>query len=165
MLFTGELTITPPLQQAQVQYLQAFSQSRRVRRNANIVANEPDSLRLAVELPIGVEGEYFVGDGSDEACLESIIDGNTPPSDQPSLYCCLSVNDTGTILLNGDPDNTARAVPHWIEYLVEHFFRRWNCAVNGTIDWMHEDWSQHGRLSVRNNVIRHRVKNGPHPKC
>lgn len=79
--FGGEFTIDPRLTNEQVQYLHRFRHTCRMRRDERLAAQLPDPERIAVGLPVGHEGAYFVGGtgpfGQDSD--ESVVDQNTPP--------------------------------------------------------------------------------------
>lgn len=83
--FDGIFHLSEPLFDSQVLYLLAFSSSRRVKRNVNVLQNVPDYARVAVDLPLGEEGCYFVNEKwTNPDSDESIIDYNRPPLGQPS---------------------------------------------------------------------------------
>lgn len=73
--FTGEFRIDPILSINHAEYLRKFNETRRMARNADIALTLPDPIRLAVNLPIGHEGSYFVGGdaGSDRVHDSSIL--------------------------------------------------------------------------------------------
>lgn len=79
--FFGEFRLDRPLLSNHANYLVKFSQTRRMKRDSNIVVSLPDPIRDSVELPIGEEGEYYVGlySGEDEELIAT-IDHNSPPS-------------------------------------------------------------------------------------
>jgi len=80
--FWGEWTVTPTLSGAHKAYLTQFAVSRRVRRDAAKAELLPDPLRIAVGLPIGLEGAYYVGTVDKVASQnvdDSVLDGNDPP--------------------------------------------------------------------------------------
>lgn len=59
--FIGSLSITPTLTKEHLEYLITFSDIRHMKRDGNIVATFKDSRRNAVGLPVGLNGEYYVG--------------------------------------------------------------------------------------------------------
>jgi hypothetical protein len=61
--FEGRFELDKPLTAAHATYLKKFNATRRIKRNASLTQNRPDPLRLAVGLPVGEEGGYFVGGG------------------------------------------------------------------------------------------------------
>ena len=90
--FHGRFDLDRPLTEAQAAYLAQFSWTRRMQRIPALLDGVPDPLRVAVSLPLGVEGEYFTGGlgdhGQDEDEVDSsILDYDEPPRTQPSLWC------------------------------------------------------------------------------
>src|SRR5262245_4131876 len=88
-LFEGEFRLDRPLREEESRYLLRFSRTRRMKRDPVTVAALPDPEREALNLHPGVDGSYFVGGlgfaGQDED--DSILDYNTPPGEQPGLWC------------------------------------------------------------------------------
>lgn len=87
--FNGEMEITPELDPDQVAYLQAFNRSRRMKRDAAKAELLPDPLRLAVGLPIGLFGSYYVGSHDvdhGQIADTSIINYNLAPGQEERGY-------------------------------------------------------------------------------
>lgn len=99
-IFKGFFLFDRPLAKDQILYLKKFANTRRMRRNPEIAKNMEDLLRLAVDLPVGIDGEFFVGGrgfaGQDKD--ESVIMSNNPPRSQPGLWCDWEPNESGTKL-------------------------------------------------------------------
>lgn len=152
--FTGKFKLDQTLSDEHREYLALFSQTRRMQRDASIANRFPDPVRLAVGLPIGEEGEYFVGAtgfaGQDRD--ESILDYNQEPKSQPGLWCKWEPDKKGkSIQWNG-----AEKFYHyqqWLEYLIQHFLAPWSYELNGAVKWKGEDPSDRGVLLVKNNVV------------
>lgn len=79
--FNGLFELNKLMSKKHAAYLKAFSETRRMKRNAEIVELMEDKLRKKVKLPVGVDGEYFVGgDGfKGQGEDKSILDYNKPP--------------------------------------------------------------------------------------
>ena len=80
--FAGAFTVDPPLDRAQIDYLLAFSRTRRVARDPMLAAEMSDPVRYAVGLDLGEpDAAYFVGAqgymGQDAD--PSVLDQNAPP--------------------------------------------------------------------------------------
>ncbi len=88
--FSGSFKLDKPLIIAHKRYLEIFSKSRRAKRNKKEIEEIDDPVREAVNLLVGREGEYFVGDEN-----FGVVDGNRPPATQPSLYCQWIPSDDG----------------------------------------------------------------------
>lgn len=162
--FEGRLTFPRPLAPAQVLYLQRFNGTRRMKRDEVKAGRLPDPNRLAVGLSVGEEGGYYVGadDGNfgqtDDA---SVLDHNNPPAGQPGLWCKWTVTDDGKHLEWDGAEKFYAYVP-WLNYLTEHFFRRWDNLPSGTIAWRGEDRSDVGVIRVTTGEVV--VEKGP-PKA
>ena len=150
--FDGNFFISPGLDSHQVAYLQAFSETRRMSRDAKRVEDMPDPLREAVNLPLGPEAGYFVGGVGGQDYTDDIIDRNLPPKDQPGLYCQWTVTDDGQTL-EWDGGEKFYSYVEWLHYLIEHFFMVWGRTLTGEVEWVGEDNSDQGRIKVKDNVI------------
>lgn len=179
--FKGTLSFDKPLTSEQVQYIQAFNSTRRMKRDANISAELPDPLRLAVGLPIGEDGAYFVGSHSDgnmgQNNDKSVLDHNESPGNmtrdeesnfdkrwnenkrraatglsQPGLWCGWTVSDDGT-KLEWDGGEKFYYYTEWLKYLIDNFFAKWGANLNGTIKWRGEDFDDTGSIIVTDNKV------------
>jgi hypothetical protein len=153
--FSGRFRLRPPLSKAQRQYLLAFANTRRVERNAKTLKEMPDPLRVAVGLPVGPEGCYFIGAVSDltrEPHVESIVDENSPPGGQPGLWCQWVPNESGSSLQWNGGEKFHNFV-EWLEYMIEHFLRPWGRVVEGRVEWQGDDDLDRGILLTHNNDV------------
>lgn len=160
--FSGSFEVTPALNPAQVAYLQAFNNTRRMVRDKKITETRPDPVREAVGLPVGAQGGYFVGAAGDNAGQEDmmgkrnpstgILDHNGPPSGQPGLWCQWTAIEAGTEI-EWDGGEKFYDYIEWMKYIVEHFLKPWGCVVNGEITWVGEDSEDRGRIKAVNNKI------------
>ena len=66
--FSGGIVIDPPLNKAEIDYLNKFSETRRMNRTS---------------------GPYFIDGSGDfgQGCDKDIIDYNKPDASQPGLWC------------------------------------------------------------------------------
>lgn len=156
--FYGEFNLDKPLTQAHKNYLNAFANTRRMARKQSVAAKLDDPLRIAVGLPIGKEGGYFVGGkgmcGQDED--DSITEYNNPPLGQPSLWCQWLPNQEGTAIVWDYSEKFYEYVA-WIDYLIKHFLKPWGYTVNGEVEWQGEERDDRGMIVVVNNVVNVKV--------
>lgn len=140
--FSGQFAITPRLEPHHAAYLRAFSETRRMKRDVSQIALVPDRLRVAVGLPVGVEGAYSV-----LSALSGVVDHNTPPAGQPGLWCSWEpASDGAGIQWNGvDPFYDYDA---WLQYLIDHFLKPWGYTVEGVVTYQGEDPADFGTLRV-----------------
>jgi hypothetical protein len=153
--FTGEFTLDKPLTPKQSAYLNKFRQTRRIQRDALKVSELPDPLRLAVGLPVGEEGGFFVGAGGDygqDHGHPSILDYNRAPSGQPGLWCKWEVADEG-LTIRWDGGEKFYNYVEWLKYIVDNFLAPWGYKLNGEVEWVGDDRSDIGLLVVTDNVV------------
>lgn len=170
--FTGAFKLDKPLIPRHAVYLSKFSETRRMKRNADLTATRSDAVRESVELPVGPEGCYFVEESGEfgQNKGEDVIDYNTPPSGQPGLWCqwvpgnqydepfheimLLDVekNQFSTIVWN-QTEKFYNYVP-WLKYLIDNFLIPWGYVLNGEVEWQGEDSGDFGKIIVVDNVVK-----------
>lgn len=165
--FTGALTLDKPLKLAHANFLSALNATRRMQRDAVKAARRPDPIRKAAGLPIGNEGEYFVGD-EDPMGLRGpdVINHNASPSTQPGLWCQWTPGDKRGIPFFDKPIDEGEAITivwdegekfycykEWITYIVDHFLKPWGYVLNGEVKWAGEESEDIGKIIVKDNVI------------
>jgi hypothetical protein len=156
--FNGSFNLNKPLSAVHAEYLIQFSSTRRMKRDANKAANLPDPVREAVNLPIGKDGEYFVGAsgsfGQDKD--DSVIDYNTSPSEQPGLWCQWVPNEDGTGI-EWDGGEKFYSYVEWLDYLIYNFLAPWGYILNGEVEWQGEDRDDRGLIVVKNNEVTTKI--------
>ena len=151
----GEFEFDRPLKPEHMEYLTDFSNSRRMMRNADILAEMDDPVRVSTGLPLGDDGGYFVsatgfrGQGMDE----SVVDFNRPPSGQPGLWCQWVPNEDGTAIVWDDGEKFYNYV-EWLEYLIEHFLKPWGYVLNGSVSYSGEEPDDRGWIHVKDNRVQ-----------
>ncbi len=152
--FTGELRLSRQLTQNEVAYLQAFFDTRRMKRDAGTAGRLPDPSREAVGLPIGEEAAYFVGATDHQEKDVSVIDPNVPPLGQPSLWCHLEIADDGRSLFIEETDHlNPEQTAEWIQYVSEHFLNIWDIRLSGRMKWVGQDELDTGVIVVDENSV------------
>lgn len=154
--FTGDFTLDNPLTPEQIAYLKAFNETRRMQRNATVTETMPDPVRLAVGLPIGKQGGYFVGHAGRDRTPD-VTEYNESPSGQPGLWCQWTPNNDGTVI-EWDGGEKFYDYIEWIQYIIQHFLTPWGHVLNGTVEWSGEESGDLGRIEITNNVVK--VKTG-----
>lgn len=86
--FNGKFKISKTLEPKQIEYIQKFSQTRRMKRNSKLCEKVFDPIREAVGLPIGIDGEFcvFAAGHAGQEHDSTIINFNTHPETQFSLW-------------------------------------------------------------------------------
>lgn len=170
--FSGTFRVEPPLTPAHRDYLKEFNNTRRMKRDPEKTKNYPDPLRDAVGLPVGEEGEYYVGanippehwtangielparlDGFGQAHTPDILNFNSSPGAQPGLWCQWGPTDDGTGIEHDGGEKFYDYVD-WARYLLAHFLVPWGYTLNGTVEWQGEDSDDRGRIRIENNRLR-----------
>jgi len=147
--FYGSVSVEPPLNETEVQYLRKFSYSRRMHREKG---------------PYFVDGEGFRGQGPDP----DILDQSQPSIGQPGLWCQWLPTDDGNEIVWDEGEKFYYA-PEWMKYLIQHFLApgaiaslsgdpqfadfTFNHTVNGVICAEGEESSDRWDLIVENNVV------------
>jgi hypothetical protein len=153
--FFGHFDISPTLKEEHRLYLTMFTRTRRQRRNGFKTEQRPDPIRFAANLPVGPEGEYFVGEtgfmGQDTG--PDVLDGNNPPVEQPGLWCHWAPNLEGDHLL-WDGGEKFYDYCEWLEYIIEHFLYPWGYRLDGKVSWEGEDEGDTGTLVADGHVVR-----------
>lgn len=99
--FEGSVEVSPPLSPEEVAFINAFCGTRRMKRE---------------------KGPYFVGGlGCFGQMHEAdVIDYNTPPDGQPSVWCQWKASPDGS-RIEWDEETKFYEAPKWMAYLIEHF--------------------------------------------
>jgi hypothetical protein len=152
--FEGRFNLDRPLTEEQAAYLRMFSRTRRMARDASRTALRSDPTREAVDLPVGTEGEYFVGEdgwaGQDNG--PDVVNGNNAPSTQPGLWCqWVPTEDLAGIEWDGG--EKFYRYEEWLRYIVENFLQPWGYTLNGEVTWEGEESDDTGTLYAIGNYV------------
>lgn len=154
--FEGFLTLTPKLTVEQKTYLNDFSSSVRVKRDAKLCESKVDEVRSAVGLPIGKEGGYCVYSAKDGynglVYDETVLSRFDPPEGQPGRWCQWNTNEEGDKILW---DGAEKFYDHeeWIHYINDNFLKPWGIVANGIITWQGEVKVDKGKIIAKEGVI------------
>lgn len=152
--FEGKFTVTLPLAPEHMAYLKMFSQTRRMKRG-DAVQSLPDLIREAVGLVVGVDGAFFVGGtglyGQDRD--SSVADYNSPPYNQPSLWCHWEPSADGRSLQWNDGEKFYH-YEEWLNYLISIFLKPWGYELTGEVSYNGEDREDFGMIRILNGVAR-----------
>lgn len=150
--FAGRIEIDPPLNQSEIDYLTKFSRSRHMKRT---------------------QGPYFVDGNPSNPTETGVIEYNTPPKDQPSLWCNFEPTEDGTAIVWNESEKTYKG-DEWIKYLINHFLKpkakthnvespnfkgfTFNHVCNGELIAQGEDPDDRWKIVVKDNVVK--IKRG-----
>lgn len=152
--FSGQFELDKPLSAPHKAYLEAFAQTRRMKRDAAKTALLSDPIRAAVSLPIGEEGGFYVGSTENYGQEETpdITDYNNEPKGQPGLWCQWAPSEDGTAIM-WDGGEKFYAYVEWLEYLIANFLKPWGYSLNGRVRWSGEESDDTGVIRVTANVV------------
>lgn len=150
--FKGSFELDKALAREHLSYLQAFADSRRMKRDPAKCG--PDPKREAAGLPLGLDAAYFVGGGgfAGQDRDGSILDYNREPDGQPGLWCKWEPNAEGTAIVWNGAEKFYDYI-EWIEYLVTHFLKPWGYVANGSVTWQGEEIDDRGQIKIKNNIV------------
>jgi len=166
--FKGQFDLDRPLAPEHKTYLDAFAYTRRMKRDPVKTEQRPDPVRLAVSLPVGPDGGYFVGASGDfgqehrpgppwGGTADDLLDFNREPDGQPGLWCQWVPTEDGTgIEWNGT--EKFYSYEEWLKYIIEHFLKPWGYVLNGSVKWKGEASNDRGTLVVTNNEVSTRTR-------
>lgn len=153
--FEGALELSKPLTEEQLNYINTFSGTRRMKRDVKTL-HELYNGKYGlpnVDDPYGIEGEFFARDDGNygQSNCSSIIDFNQPSSTQPELWCKWIV-EGNTLKWNGW--EKFYCYTEWLLYLITNFFTPWGVILNGEILWQGEELSDRGIITVINSKVK-----------
>lgn len=121
--FSGQIECTPPLNEQEKTFLNAFSQTRRVIRQK---AKPTDGLVFIDGEDTGelLQGSYFIAQQKDDYYgqnTKNIAEHNSSPLSSPGLWCQWIANEEGHIEWNCAEKFYSSA--EWMAYLIENFLK------------------------------------------
>lgn len=144
--FEGQLKFDRPVEDEDFKLVNGLANTRRMKRKV-----DP---KYGVDGEFYIDGEGFMGQGHED----NIVDHNTPPETQPSLWLQWVINDDHEHL-EWDGGEKFYSYVEWLEYLMEKVFEPRGYKLNGEIDWFGEDPDDRGKISVvDNDVMVYEVK-------
>ena len=145
--FDGSVTVEPPLSAQEVDFLNKFSESRRMDRK---------------------NGPYYIGGGDfGQAREEDVIDYNRPPKGQPGLWCQWVATNEGDAI-EWDGGEKFYEATEWMQYIIDHFIGKDPLAklnnpeefgflqghtVNGEIYAEGEESDDRWKIVVSDNIV------------
>lgn len=139
--FSGNFLLNKPLDDETFTFLTKFSNTLRTKRSF------PNN-------KYGIDGEFFVdgigymGQDNDE----SVINGNQPPSTQPSLWCQW-IPTQDRMGIEWDGGEKFYEYIDWIKYLINNFLAPKGYVLNGSVMWNGEDAGDVGTIAITENIV------------
>jgi len=167
--FDGHFTLSRPVTDEEKNYINTFSNTRKMKRDNNILQKQYQG-KYGFNGEYGDEGEYFIGDDR-----IGVIDHNTPPGQvpyndktykdcwkenqirreegkcQPGLWCQWVISGDDKLEWNGS--EKFYYYTEWLKYLIKHFFSVWNIQLNGEVLYQGEEENDNGNILIINNTV------------
>lgn len=153
--FYGSLKFNKPVAPWLVEYVNKFSETRRMKRDPEKIKEQfPNWGQLCFNGELGEDGEYFIGGTGifGQNADISVLDENRPASTQPGLWCQWIINEKDNCL-EWDGGEKFYEYEEWLDYLIDNFFEPLGYTLNGDIQWQGEDSDDCGTIHVENNFI------------
>lgn len=153
--FNGSFALSKPLTPEQAAYLSKFSATRRTARVVEVCENEPDPERLAVGLPLGYDGAYYVGSTADFGMDygPNVVKPERPPEGQPGWWCAWTPSSDRSGIEWDGSEKFDRYV-EWANYLHYHFLSLWGITyAASSVEYQGEREDEHGFLAIENGRV------------
>lgn len=159
--YSGELTLNKPITSEHRVYLERFAYVRHCKRDEAKLARgrqgqvppHPDPVRVAVGLPVGKEGCFYVAGDMNADDGHAVTDSNKPPAGQPSLHCPFHPSEKSDTLEVFDEGANCEEGTEWLKWLIKHILGPWGYTLNGTIGWDGDDDDDRGTIYVKDNRV------------
>jgi hypothetical protein len=149
--FQGSFKFSKKPTPDQLDYLDRFARSHRVQRDV-VKLKELYGGKYGLDGEYGEQGEYFAIYYSND---DPTVTYYSPPASQPGVFCQWVVFPTGN-RLGWDGGEKFYHYIEWLEYLIKHFFTRWDIQLNGEVEWQGERSDDRGVIIVLDNVVHTR---------
>lgn len=139
--FNGRFYLDKPLDDNTFNLLSGLAKTRRMKRNVK---------------DYGIEGEFYFNpddfENSGQTEDKTIIDYNSPPSTQPSLWLqWIPTEDRQHIEWDGG--EKFYNYVEWLKYIIEKILKPKGYVLNGKVEWEGED-GDNGVILVVDNKIK-----------
>ena len=152
--FSGEFTVNKPLDDETAALMNGLNETRRMKRDITKLAKRLGvSKKEAIE-KYGNEGQLYCNLDGDcgQSETDDIIDYNTPPSDQPGLWCQWQY-DAQSQTIEWDSGEKFYNYIEWIEYLIKAILEPRGYKLNGTVHWWGEEYEDRGNIEIADNKV------------
>jgi hypothetical protein len=152
--FSGSLCFNKPVAPWLMDYINHFSDSRRMKRDVEMIKDlYPNWGSMCFNGDLGEEGQYFIANIGEFVSSrdQDVIDYNKPPAGQPGLWCQWIINNNGE--LEWDGGEKFYNYEEWLDYLIDNFFEPLGYVLNGDIEWQGEESDDFGIIHVVDNMV------------
>lgn len=148
--FYGQFRFNKPLDDDTYNLLIGLASTRRMKR-------------FGLHPNYGKDGEFYFNPNSKDFGQEhdgSILDRNSPPSNQPGLWLQWRPTEDRLHLVWDGGEKFYHYV-EWLEYLIKKILEPKGYSLSGSVDWAGEDDYDRGTISLHDNLMRIERKNLP----
>lgn len=147
-VFEGAIYLNHALDESLYAFLKKLNETRRMKRDPQVLK------QMGYSGDYGVEGEFFVEGGGlyGQAHDESILNFNEPPCTQPSLWCQWIPTEDRTAIV-WDEGEKFYGAAEWMYYLIETILKPKGYVASGEIFAQGEDPNDRWILSVEENEV------------
>ncbi len=149
--FTGKFKLSKPLEKEQIEYIQAFSKTKKVLRDSDLCSKVYDPLRLSVKLPIGQDGDFCVfGLNDSHKSYESdltVVNSERPSLNHPSSWCSWTCSDDGKYIIIVQDYKNVYMFFQWLIYILNNILKFFdNRYIIGTVSYRGSDRLDSGKI-------------------
>lgn len=137
--FEGKFSFNKPLDSETKKILDLLADTRRMKRDVS---------------GFGIEGEFYFKDDR-----ETVIDPNTPPSPQPSVWCDWKPTDDGKAL-GWTGRETFQCYVEWLQYIVDRVLTPRGYTITGEVEYQGREARDYGTIKAAENSIEVRRGTG-----
>lgn len=151
--FRGKFTLNRPLDVETMDFLEKLGSTRRMMRSNALLEQAGHKPHPAMGT-FGEYGEFFV-DGGGFAGQEhdaSVMQYNSPPPNQPGLWCQWVPTADGTGI-EWDGGEKFYDSPQWLKYIITNVLKPKGYVLNGIVEAQGEDFGDRWNLEVENNIV------------
>jgi hypothetical protein len=146
--FDGTFKLNKKLTKELHTLLNGLNETRRMKRSR-------EKLKEMTGIDYGIDGELYIGgvgyagQGHDD----SVVDHNSPPKTQPSLWCQWRPTPDGRGI-QWDQGEKFYNYVEWLEYIIDKVLVPNGYKLTGSVQWRGEDFNDIGTIVVKNNKIK-----------
>lgn len=146
--FKGKFTLNKKLDEETHKFLIKFNETRRMKRNMERLFCDSKASEYGVDGEFYADGVGYMGQDDDA----SVVDSNTPPSTQPSLWCQWRPSDDGKAI-EWDGSEKFYSYGKWLQYIINNFLTPKGYTLSGSVEYQGEEPSDRGWLNTLNGAV------------
>lgn len=147
--FSGQFNLNKPLDDETFTFLKKFNETRRMKRDLTKLGMTQEEAAT-----YGVEGEFYVSGGgfAGQDRDDSILNYNSPPSTQPTLWCQW-IPTEDSLAIEWDQGEKFYESAEWIKYLIDNVLAPKGYILNGIVEAQGEDSDDRWDIVIVDNQV------------